>query len=139
MKKKLTTLFVSHGGGPLPLMGVEGHKEMFACLQEIAATIDTPSAILVVSAHWDENIPTISSGANPTLIFDYYGFSEESYNIKYPCPGEPLLAGRIFDVLKNAGIAAKLDVQRGFDHGVYVPLKIMYPDAALCFVPEVRR
>ncbi len=129
MKTKPQVLFSSHGGGPLPLLGDEGHKEMVDCLQKIAATLCKPSAIIVVSAHWEENIPTITSGANPSLIYDYYGFPEESYNIGYPCPGEPLLADQIHNLLENAGIAAKLDKHRGFDHGVFVPLKIMYPNA----------
>ena len=122
-------LFLSHGGGPLPLLGDEGHKEMVSCLKDLAATIKKPSAIIVVSAHWEESVPTITSGANPSLIYDYYGFPEESYRIKYPCPGEPLLASRIHNVLESSGIAASLDEQRGFDHGLFVPLKIMYPDA----------
>ena len=113
----------------MPLLGDEGHKEMVVCLQGIAANIEKPSAIIVVSAHWEENIPAITSAANPSLIYDYYGFPDESYNIKYPCPGEPLLASRIHDRLENAGIASRLDDQRGFDHGLFVPLKIMYPDA----------
>lgn len=129
MKNKHRVLFLSHGGGPLPLLGDEGHQEMVDCLKEVAAKINKPSAIIVVSAHWEENIATITSGENPPLIYDYYGFPEESYHIKYPCPGEPLLASRIYNVLENAGIASKLDDQRGFDHGLFVPLKIMYPDA----------
>ncbi len=129
MSNKPSVLFLSHGGGPLPLLGDEGHKEMVQCLQKIATHIEKPSAIIVVSAHWEENITTITSGENPSLIYDYYGFPEESYRIKYPCPGEPLLAGRIYDLLKSAGIDAKLDEQRGFDHGLFVPLKIMYPAA----------
>ena len=129
MTNKPRVLFLSHGGGPMPLLGDEGHKEMVDCLKEITAKIKKPSAIVVVSAHWEESIPTITSGANPSLIYDYYGFPEESYHIKYPCPGEPLLASRIHNLLENAGIASKLDEQRGFDHGLFVPLKIMYPDA----------
>lgn len=129
MAKKPQVLFLSHGGGPLPLLGHEGHKEMVACLQSIAAQIQKPSAILVISAHWEEDTPTITSAAHPPLFFDYYGFPEESYTITYPCPGEPSLANRLHKVFKNRGVASKLDDQRGFDHGVFVPLKIMYPDA----------
>jgi len=129
VKKPPRVLFVSHGGGPLPLLGDDGHIEMVRCLKKIAANIKKPSAIIVVSAHWEENIPTITSGANPSLIYDYYGFPEESYNIQYPCPGEPLLAAQIHNVLESSGITGKLDEQRGFDHGLFVPLKIMYPAA----------
>lgn len=129
MINKPRVLFLSHGGGPMPLLGDEGHKEMVACLQEITTQIHKPSAIIVVSAHWEENISTITSGATPSLIYDYYGFPEESYAIKYPCSGEPFLASQIHNLLENAGIASSLDEQRGFDHGLFVPLTIMYPDA----------
>ena len=129
VKNKHRALFLSHGGGPLPLLGDEGHSEMVDCLKKISTAIKKPSAIIVVSAHWEENIPTVTSGANPNLIYDYYGFPEESYNIKYPCPGEPLLARPVHRLLEETGIASGLDEQRGYDHGLFVPLKIMYPDA----------
>jgi 4,5-DOPA dioxygenase extradiol len=129
LQNKYRALFLSHGGGPLPLLGDDGHREMVACLKEISASINKPSAIIVVSAHWEENIPSITSDTNPSLIYDYYGFPEESYNIKYPCSGEPFLAAQIFETLVSSGITARLDDQRGFDHGLFVPLKIMYPDA----------
>ena len=129
MKNKARTLYLSHGGGPLPLLGDESHKEMVACLKDIAASIKKPAAIIVISAHWEETIPTITSGALPSLIYDYYGFPEESYNIEYSCPGEPVLAKQIAQIFKRSGIQAKLDEQRGFDHGLFVPLKLMYPDA----------
>lgn len=129
MNPDRSVLFLSHGGGPLPLLGDEAHEEMVACLEEIATRLERPSAILVVSAHWEESIPTITSAGNPPLIYDYYGFPEESYAITYPCPGAPLLAARIHEMLGDAGIESKLDDRRGFDHGLFVPLKIMYPDA----------
>lgn len=113
----------------MPLLGDEGHDEMVSCLQKISAKIIKPSAILVVSAHWEEKTPTLTSGVNPSLIYDYYGFPVESYQIEYPCPGESVLAGEICKALGNAHIPARLDRKRGFDHGLYVPLKIMYPDA----------
>jgi len=129
VQNKPNSLFLSHGGGPLPLLGDDGHKEMVECLKNIAAAIKKPTAIIVVSAHWEENIPTITSGSTPSLIYDYYGFPEESYEIEYPCPGEPLLAKQIHKSLENAGIKTRLIEQRGFDHGLFVPLKIMYPNA----------
>jgi len=113
----------------MPLLGDEGHQEMVKCLQKIATSIDKPSAILVVSAHWEESMPTITAGARPSLIYDYYGFPKESYDIQYPCLGEPVLAGQVHSLLEQSGIPSKLDEQRGFDHGLFVPLKIMYPNA----------
>ncbi|WP_145108242.1 DODA-type extradiol aromatic ring-opening family dioxygenase [Gimesia panareensis] len=122
-------LFLSHGGGPMPLLGDPGHREMVACLQQIASQIPRPAAILMVSAHWEENLPTITAGEHPSLIYDYYGFPEESYQIQYPCPGDPSLAKEVERLLKQNDIEARLDETRGFDHGMFVPLKIMYPEA----------
>ena len=122
-------IYLSHGGGPLPLLGDESHVEMIACLKEITTRLPKPSAILVISAHWEENIPVITSGSHPILIYDYYDFPEEAYNIQYPCDGEQDLARKIYKLLEVADINARLDGQRGFDHGLFVPLKIMYPEA----------
>jgi aromatic ring-opening dioxygenase catalytic subunit (LigB family) len=113
----------------MPLLGDERHQEMVENLKVIVTKIKKPSAIIVISAHWEEKIPTITSLASPSLIYDYYGFPEESYTIKYPCPGEPFLADQVYQLLNKAGIAASLDKQRGFDHGLFVPLKIMYPES----------
>jgi len=129
MTNKHQVLFLSHGGGPMPLLGDEGHAEMVACLQKIAKNLKKPSAILLISAHWEESIATITAGINPPLIYDYFGFPKESYEITYPCSGEPLLANQVHDLLENAGISAELDQNRGFDHGLFVPLKIMFSNA----------
>lgn len=129
MLKQLQTLFLSHGGGPLPLLGDAGHQEMVACLKNIATKLKKPDTILVISAHWEAATPTITASANPPLIYDYYGFPDEAYQIQYPCPGEPALAQQVHDSLRQAGISAKLDHARGLDHGVFVPLKIMFPEA----------
>lgn len=77
---------------------------------------------------------TITSGAHPQLIYKYYGFPQETYALKYHCSGEPLLASQIHHLLANAGIASKLDEQRGFDHGLFVTLTIMYPNADIPYV-----
>lgn len=122
-------VFLSHGGGPLPLLGDAGHEEMVDSLKTISKSLNKPSAILVVSAHWEAAKPTLTTSKNPTLVYDYYGFPEEAYHIDYPCSGEPALAQRIHKALNEADIEAELDAQRGLDHGVFVPLKIMYPDA----------
>lgn len=122
-------IFISHGGGPLPLLGDPEHVELVACLEGIAADIPKPEAILLVSAHWEESVPTITAASRPPLIYDYYGFPPESYDIQYPCVGEPALAQEVYGALEGAGITARLDESRGFDHGLFVPLKIMYPAA----------
>lgn len=129
MKSLPSAVFISHGGGPLPLLGDPGHTEMVSCLQGIAGSIPRPDAIVVVSAHWEEPAPVITAGSKPPLIYDYYGFPPESYEIQYPCVGEPSLAVGIHGMLVEHGMEARLDHERGFDHGVFVPLKIMYPEA----------
>jgi len=131
MSKATDVLFVSHGGGPMPLLGDPGHQDMVDRLTELAADLRKPSAILVISAHWEEAIPTITSGTTPSLIYDYYGFPSEAYKIEYPCPGEPVLAQQVAQALDQAGIQARLDDQRGLDHGAFVPLKLMYPEATI--------
>lgn len=129
MRSLPQAIFISHGGGPLPLLGDPGHRQMVSCLQGIAASIPRPEAILVVSAHWEASVPTITAGSKPSLIYDYYGFPPESYNLEYPCVGEPSVAREIHRMLGNCEIDAKLDEARGLDHGTFVPLKIMYPEA----------
>lgn len=129
MNDMIDILFISHGGGPLPLLGDPAHQEMVDQLQEMAAGLPKPSAILVISAHWEASVPTITAGANPPLIYDYNGFPPESYEIQYSCPGEPALAHQVYQVLEQSGISARLDERRGLDHGVFVPLKLMYPEA----------
>jgi aromatic ring-opening dioxygenase catalytic subunit (LigB family) len=124
-----SVLYLSHGGGPLPLLGDAGHRNLIGFFREITPALARPAAILVISAHWEERKPTITSGALPALIYDYYGFPKESYEIEYPASGSPELADKIFNLLKSAGIDAELDGRRGFDHGLFVPLKLMYPDA----------
>ncbi|MCF7518111.1 class III extradiol ring-cleavage dioxygenase [Pseudoalteromonas sp. L21] len=127
--QKPRVLFVSHGGGPMPLLGDPSHADMVTCLQSIAAKIQKPSAILMVSAHWEANPISITSSAAPKLIYDYYGFPEPAYSIEYPSPGEPVLAEKVHQALAKANIDSTLNPSRGFDHGMYVPLKIMYPEA----------
>lgn len=129
MNKQRRALYLSHGGGPLPLLGDDAHTEMVSCLKEIAETIERPSAIIVVSAHWEASHATVTSGESPRLIYDYSGFPLESYEIEYPCSGNPPLASAIVRQLEKAGIKVSADSTRGFDHGLFVPLKIMYPEA----------
>ena len=82
MKKQLSpVLFLPHGGGPLPLLGDVNHQEMLKFMQEIIPSLGTPESILIISAHWEEELVTITSGKNPSLIYDYYGFPEESYQL----------------------------------------------------------
>lgn len=129
MKTNADVLFLSHGGGPMPLLGDPDHEELVQSLRKVASVIKKPSAIVVISAHWEEPIASITAAAEPPLIYDYRGFPEESYRLKYPCLGEPDLAAKITKALGDAGVETVLDKQRGLDHGVFVPLMIMYPEA----------
>ncbi|NMC45239.1 MAG: dioxygenase [Chloroflexi bacterium] len=124
-------LYIPHGGGPLPLLGEPHHQGMVDFLHHITPSLGSPAAILVISAHWEEPVATITSATQPPLFYDYYGFPEEAYQIKYPAPGDPILAGKVFNALQAHGIPAKMDDKRGFDHGMFVPLKLMYPDASI--------
>jgi len=122
-------LYISHGAGPMPLLKNEAHHELVERLHYIASNIRKPDAIIVISAHWEETRATVTAGPQPELIYDYYGFPAESYEIQYPCAGQPELANAIAHTIHRHGIEVDLDVHRGFDHGMYVPLKLMYPDA----------
>ncbi len=122
-------IYISHGGGPLPILGEPGHRAMVAFMQQLSARLNRPQALLVVSAHWEEEVATLQSAPNPPLFYDYYGFPPEAYDITYPAPGHPALAGRIAGLLEQSGIPARLDPQRGFDHGSFIPMKLLYPAA----------
>jgi aromatic ring-opening dioxygenase catalytic subunit (LigB family) len=112
-------------------MGDKGHAGLVEFLSGLRPVLGAPAAVLVISAHWEEARPAITSGANPPLLYDYYGFPPETYSIQYPAPGQPALAQRAYDLLTAAGFAARLDGQRGFDHGLFVPLKLMLPEAGI--------
>lgn len=103
---------------------------MAAYLRGISAGLPcTPKAIVMVSAHWQETDVTVTSGEKPGLIFDYYGFPTHTYQLSYPAPGDPALAARLVALLGQAGIKANADDTRGFDHGTFIPLLLMFPEA----------
>lgn len=125
----MPVIFVPHGGGPLPLMDDPQHFQLTEFLANLGKTIPRPESILVITAHWEENIATISSSAKPEMIYDYYGFPPETYHFNYSAPGEPDLAHKILQLLDKNSIKASLDANRGYDHGTFVPLMLIYPDA----------
>lgn len=124
-------LYLSHGGGPLPLLQDPDHQELTQTLQDLGKTLSRPKAILVVSAHWESSTPRITAGPRPELIYDYSGFPLESYHLSYPAPGSPELAKEISKRLESAGFHPQLDSSRGFDHGLFVPLMLMFPEAEI--------
>jgi aromatic ring-opening dioxygenase catalytic subunit (LigB family) len=127
--RKGNIIYFSHGGGPLPILGDPSHDKMIAFMKQLPEKINKPDAVIVVSAHWEEALPTIIGNEKPELFYDYYGFPQEAYDLKYPAPGNPKLAQKAEELLKQQGITAKIDNERGFDHGLFIPLKMMYPKA----------
>jgi len=126
------TIFVSHGGGPWPF--VEGMKDQYekttAEFKSIPQHLpEKPLAILVISGHWISPTFTVSTAIHPPMEYDYTGFPEHTYHIKYPAPGSPTLAARVRKLLYDSGIQSNDDSTRGFDHGTFVPLSLMFPKA----------
>jgi 4,5-DOPA dioxygenase extradiol len=128
MNQRLPVLFVSHGAPTLPLD--LGHPTN-AFLKTLGATLPTPRAILVVSAHWDTHAPTLTTAANPETLHDFYGFPEELYRMRYPVPGSIGLVQDTAALLQGAGLEVHADPERGLDHGAWVPLLLMYPEAQI--------
>lgn len=133
MSARTPTYFISHGGGPWPWikdMLPMDYSELERSLQAIPGEIPaTPAAVLVVSAHWEAPEFTVQTGANPPMLYDYGGFPDFTYEIEYPAPGAPDVALRVRDLLAEASIAVDQDAERGFDHGMFAPMFVVYPDA----------
>jgi aromatic ring-opening dioxygenase catalytic subunit (LigB family) len=103
---------------------------MAAYLRGLDASLGIrPKTVLVISGHWETERPTVNTGVRPPLLFDYYGFPPHTYQLTYPAPGSPEVAARVRELLAAAGIPSAEDSQRGLDHGVFVPFKLIYPDA----------
>ncbi len=130
----LPSLYIPHGGGPCFFMEwtmgpPDTWVRMRAALEALGRRFDHVRALLVVSAHWEEPVVTVQTGPHPALYFDYYGFPPHTYSLTWPAPGDPDLARRAVQLLDAAGITTGQDASRGFDHGVFVPLKVAFPDA----------
>jgi 4,5-DOPA dioxygenase extradiol len=125
----MAAIFVNHGGGPLPLLNDGSHKSLIRHLNTVSSAFPRPKAILVASAHWEESIPTFVAAADPGLLYDYYGFPQESYEISYPARNPTDLVRLARKLLASVNIKSNVDYTRKYDHGVFVPLKLMYPKA----------
>lgn len=129
---RLPTYYLSHGGGPWPYMKHEFggmFDKLEHALLDIRRELDNqPRAVLVVSAHWENTEFTVSSGAAPGMVFDYFGFPDYTYRINYRAPGSPELAARVQNLLKQGDIACMSDEARGFDHGTFSLMKPLYPE-----------
>ena len=126
-------LFIPHGGGPCFFMEwspPDTWNGLAEFLRGVAATLAArPKAIVLVSAHWQTPGFSATAAARPGLIYDYYGFPEHTYQLTYPAPGAPALAERIAALIASAGFESGVDAARGFDHGMFIPLKAMFPEA----------
>lgn len=127
-------VFLPHGGGPWPFVDLGMPRSevdgLAAYLRGVRSVPKAPPrALLVVSAHWEEAVPTVMTSTRPPMLYDYHGFPEETYRLTWPAPGEPALAARVQGLLSAAGIASAADDKRGFDHGTFIPLKLTYPEA----------
>jgi aromatic ring-opening dioxygenase catalytic subunit (LigB family) len=130
----MPVVFIPHGGGPWPFVEMGFPRDdidrLAGYLRSVRAVPpEPPRALLVVSAHWEEPVPTVMTSPRPPILYDYYGFPPESYEITWPAPGAPWLASRVGELLDSAGIVNAADGERGFDHGTFIPLKLTYPDA----------
>ncbi|MGR7996196.1 DODA-type extradiol aromatic ring-opening family dioxygenase [Xanthobacter sp. ZOL 2024] len=133
--RRWPTLFIAHGGGPWPFMAKSPDPAarwdgLEAYLRGLDGALGgRPKAVLVISGHWEETKPTVNVGTHPGMLFDYYGFPADTYRLSYPAPGAPELAARVRQVLEGAGIATGEETTRGYDHGVFVPFMLIYPQA----------
>ena len=126
-----SALFVPHGAPTFALNpGAAG-----AALSTLAATLPLPRAIVIVSAHWDTAVPTVGFAERPETIHDFWGFPEELYGLRYPATGCREASEEVVAALKSAGLTVATDTQRGLDHGAWVPLRLMFPDAEVPVIP----
>jgi aromatic ring-opening dioxygenase catalytic subunit (LigB family) len=139
-ESRLPTLYIPHGGGPCffmdwPYPSPNPWTNLAAWLHRLPATLPfRPRAVLVISGHWESDPVTVNVQTQPPLLFDYYGFPDHTYRLKYPAPGDPQLASEIRSLLAASGIACGEDRQRGLDHGVFVPFLLIYPNADMPIV-----
>ena len=129
---RFPTFFISHGGGPWPWLP-DMRKDLVsleASLAAIPAQLpERPEAILMVSGHWEGPDFAVMANPHPPMVYDYRGFPPFTYEIKYGAPGAPALAKRTHDLIAGAGLPSHLDTEQGFDHGVFAPMAVMYPEA----------
>ena len=137
--RRYPAVFICHGGGPMPVLGDPSQanlaKELRKLGSEMVAKNGKPRAICVISAHYEAHVMSIGGSAKPKMIYDYGGFPAEAYKLKYPAPGDSQLATQISQLLTKSNIRHVVEDDRGYDHGVFVPLMLMFPDADIPVVP----
>ncbi|KAF2789316.1 extradiol ring-cleavage dioxygenase [Melanomma pulvis-pyrius CBS 109.77] len=137
MTRLAPVISISHGGGPMPLLGDPSQAAIAKSLRtKVPAilkigTAEQPRAIVLVTAHWSTDVPTISSAEKHELLYDYYGFPPEAYELKYDAPGSPEVAELVGGALEAKGLNPRKDLSRGWDHGVFIPLTLIHPAATI--------
>jgi 4,5-DOPA dioxygenase extradiol len=121
----MPSIFVSHGAPNLVLYDTPARR----FLAEYARNIERPTAILSVSAHFETDRPAVVADPAPEMIYDFGGFEDELYTLTYPAPGDPALAERVAGLLAEAGLGPAVVQKRGYDHGTWVPMMLLFPDA----------
>lgn len=129
---RMPTYFISHGGGPWPWI-----PDMAAQLEPLATSLAAmpaelpgkPQAVLMISGHWETDDFAVMHNAHPPMVYDYYNFPPHTYEIKYAAPGAPALAETVAGMISAAGLPTRLDDEMGYDHGTFVPMALMYPEA----------
>ncbi|MGE8144969.1 DODA-type extradiol aromatic ring-opening family dioxygenase [Pseudomonas frederiksbergensis] len=128
------SLYISHGS---PMLALEPGASGPA-LARLAAEMPKPKAIVIVSAHWESNELLVSGNPQPDTWHDFGGFPKALFDVQYPAPGDPQLAAEVVELLKADGLPVRIDAKRPFDHGVWVPLSLMYPQADIPVVQVSR-
>lgn len=131
---KLPVYYIPHGGGPWHVLDdslgdPEGSEYLKNFLKILGEEYNKKiKAILVISAHWEEKVPTINFAETPGLLYDYYGFPDYTYHLSWPAHGDPYIAEKVEYLLNNKGIETAREYKRGYDHGVFVPLMVAFPN-----------
>jgi len=134
---RLPAYYIPHGGGPWPFMiedfgGRTAWEPLVKHLEELGELArQRAKALLVISAHWEETVPTVHFGRAPGMLYDYYGFPEQMYRLSWPAPGAPDVARRVDELLRGAGFTTGREEERGYDHGTFVPMMVALPEAKL--------
>ena len=124
-QQRMPVVFVSHGAPTLAIEDNDAHR----FLRTFGMRLARPRTILVLSAHFDARVATVTAAESPQTIHDFGGFSKELYEMTYPAPGSPELANEVVGLLAAAGVPAMITASRGLDHGAWIPLSLMYPQA----------
>jgi aromatic ring-opening dioxygenase catalytic subunit (LigB family) len=132
---RLPVIYIPHGGGPWHVMedafgDAAGYAELSSYLKGLGERfIGNTRTLLVISAHWEEDVPAVHFGKHPGMLYDYYGFPKSTYSLSWPAPGSPEVAGRVEALLRGAGFATRREEARGYDHGLFVPCMVAFPQA----------